>query len=141
VGREGDVTYRDRLLTCPRCGKPLDRKTRRERWPCHACHGVAVEIGELIRLLARVVPELVPHGTTRLDTPTRAPHEAALICAACGQPMTPVELHGVKLDRCYKDQLVWFDATELDKVIDIAIADQEARKGWTQKLRDLLFAN
>ena len=36
---------------------------------------------------------------------------------------------------------MWFDATDLDRVIDVAIADHEARKGWGQKLRDLLFAN
>ena len=132
------MTYRDRLLTCPRCGKPLQRRTRRERWPCHACKGVAVETSEVVRLLARVVPDFTGHT---LDTEDRAPHETPLICAACGQPMRPVALQGVALDRCDKDQLVWFDATELDRVIDGAIADHEARKGWAKRLRDLLFAN
>jgi Zn-finger nucleic acid-binding protein len=132
------MAYRDRLLTCPRCGKPLDQKGRRERWPCRTCNGVAVEVIEVLRLLARVVPDHTGHG---LDTPDRTPHETPLICAACGQPMRPVELQGVALDRCEKDQLLWFDATELDRVIDSAIADHESRKGWARKLRDLLFAN
>lgn len=133
------MTYRDQLLTCPRCGKPLDLRPRRESWPCHACKGVAIDAGELLRVLARVVPEL---GTaTGLAMHRRATLGPALICAACHLPMTPVELHGIPLDRCDKDDLVWFDVNELDQLIDAVIADQEARKGWRQKLRDLLFAN
>lgn len=133
------MTYRDQLLTCPRCGKPLDRRPRRESWPCHACKGVAVDEGELLRLLARVVPELgTAHALALVPRSSTGP---ALICAACHRPMAPVEMHGIPLDRCEKDELVWFDVTELDQLLDAVIADQEARKGWAQKLRDLLFAN
>lgn len=133
------MTYRDQLLSCPRCAKPLDRRTQRESWPCPACGGVAIDSEELSRLLARVVPSL---GTAeKLATPSRATSERALICAACGQPMRPVELHGVALDRCDRDELIWFDATKLDLLIDAVIEDADARRSWHQKLRDLLFAN
>lgn len=137
------MTYRDRLLTCPRCGNTLERRTRRESWPCRSCGGAAVEIVELIRLLRRFAPDVLPAGGRHgIETDPRASSaETPLACAACGQPMKPVWLHGVALSRCYKDEIVWFDASELDRVIDVAIADHEARKGWGQKLRDLLFAN
>jgi Zn-finger nucleic acid-binding protein len=133
------MTYRDQLLSCPRCAKPLDRRPQRESWPCPACQGIAIDAEELTRLLARLVPELATAGV--IDTPARTSTERALICAACGQPMKPVELHGVPLDRCYRDELIWFDADKLDLLLDAVIADAEARKGWAQKLRDLLFAN
>ena len=132
------MTYRDQLLSCPRCASPLDRRTARESWPCPACRGVAVDLEELARLLARVVPD---RGTAKVETPARATDARALICAACGLPMRAVELHGVALERCDKDQLVWFDATKLDALIDAVIEDADARRSWHQKLRDLLFAN
>lgn len=136
------MLYRDRLLSCPRCGKGLERKTRHGSWPCRACGGVAVELGELIRILGRFAPSLVPRGgIDGLETRASARTAPALRCPACTRPMTPVELHGVRLDRCYQDQLVWFDVHQLDVVIDAAIAGHEARKGWGQRLRDLLFAN
>ena len=133
------MTYRDQLLSCPRCAKPLHRRLQRESWPCPACEGIAIDSEELTRLLARVVTELATTGI--VDTPARASSERALICAACGQSMKPVALHGVPLDRCYRDELIWFDAGKLDQLLDAVIADAEARKGWAQKLRDLLFAN
>ncbi len=132
------MIYRDQHLSCPRCGKPLDKRTRRESWPCPACDGVAVDIEELARLLARVVPEL---GTAKVETPARTSSDRALLCAACGQAMRAVELHGVPLERCDKDQLVWLDAGRLDELIDAVIEDADARRSWHQKLRDLLFAN
>lgn len=136
------MLYRDRMLTCPRCEATLQRRAATESWLCRGCGGVAVEISELIRILARFAPDLVPHGGVRgLETRALAATAPALRCAACNQPMTPVELHGVRLERCYQDQLVWFDETQLDVVIDAAIADHEARKGWGRRLRDLLFAN
>ncbi len=136
------MTYRDRLLTCPRCGSMLEHRTRRESWPCQACGGVAVEVGELIRLLHGVAPDLLAHrGADSFETPPRISLDPPVICAACGQPTKPVIFHGVELDRCLKDELVWFDPTELDRVLDAAIAAHEARKSWIEKLRDLLYAN
>lgn len=133
------MTYRDQLLSCPRCAKPLDRRTQRESWPCPACGGVAIDSEELSRLLARVVPSLATDDV--VATGARTTSDRALICAACGQPMRPVELHGVALDRCYRDELIWFDADKLDELLDAVIEDADARRSWHQKLRDLLFAN
>ena len=55
--------------------------------------------------------------------------------------MQPVALHGVELDRCTHVEMLWFEAKQLDVVIDAAMNEVEARKGWGQRLRDLLFAN
>ena len=133
------MTYRDQLLSCPRCAKPLDRRTQRESWPCPACGGVAIDSEELSRLLARVVPVLATAGP--ILTPPRTTSERALFCVAGGQPMRAVELHGVALDRCYRDELIWFDDNKLDELLDAVIQDADARRSWHQKLRDLLFAN
>jgi len=141
LARPDAVTYRDHLLTCPRCGATLVRQTRHETWPCPACGGVAIELGELIRILMRYAPELLPHGASSLVTTSRPATGSPLRCAACSRPMQPVELHGVELDRCTHDQLLWFEAKQLDVVIDAAIGEVLARKGWGQRLRDLLFAN
>jgi Zn-finger nucleic acid-binding protein len=132
------MIYRDQHLSCPRCSNPLDKRTRRESWPCPACGGVAVDLEELAHLLARVVPE---RGTAKVDTPARATSDRALLCPACGRAMRAVELSGVALERCDKDELVWLDDTKLDLLIDAVIEDADARRSWYQKLRDLLFAN
>ena len=118
----------------------LKRRMRRESWPCGACGGIAVEVGELIRLVRRVAPDLLA-GAIGLETPPRSSSEPPVICAACGQATKPVSFHGVELDRCLNDDLVWFDAMELDFVLDAAIADHDSRKGWMERLRDLLYAN
>lgn len=135
------MTYRDHLLTCPRCGATLVRQTRHETWPCPACGGVAVELGELIRILMRYAPELLPVGASTLSTTRRPAGGPALRCPACSRSMQPVELHGVELERCPHDEVLWFEAKQLDVVIDAAIGEVEARKGWVQRFRDLLFAN
>lgn len=136
------MTYRDHLLTCPRCGATLGREKRQEVWSCPACRGVAVETGELIRLLLRYAPDLMPDGGARgLVIAPRTATTPLLRCAACTRAMDRVLLHGVALERCTHDDLLWFEANELEDVIGAAIADVEARKGWGQRLRDLLFAN
>lgn len=133
------MTYRDRILVCPHCGAALDRWRGAEKWPCKACEGIALHRLELQRLLARfsaAVPsllpiELVPRPTT---TPARP-------CPACNEKMATASLLGVPVDRCTKDDLVWFDPQELETTITTVIAHDDARKGWYRKLRELLFAN
>jgi Zn-finger nucleic acid-binding protein len=129
------MTYRDHRMTCPRCGVELHRRTHRETWSCRTCRGAAVEDASLVRRIYHLAPELVPD----IATTTRPGH--ALLCPACRKPMSPVALRGVAIDRCYQDQLLWFDATELDRVLDAVLEDQDAQRGWLERLRDLLFAN
>ncbi len=137
------MLYRERLLTCPRCDASLglgpgSGHDRHERWPCGLCGGVAVEAGALFRTLRRYAPEPVAHAPSSV-VPLSA--EASLGCAACNLPMQPLALHGIRLDRCDRDRLVWLDAHQLDVMIDAAIAVHESRKGMLRRLLDLLFAN
>lgn len=133
------MNYRDRLLACPRCTSPLERPARRETWTCSACNGLAIELDDLIRLLAKFSSGLVGRHANDVDAPTVS--AAPLPCPVCTDPMRPVTLHGVRADRCDRDKLVWFDASELDRMIDEAIEDHEQQKGWLRRVRDLFFAN
>jgi len=121
---------------CPHCGTELDRPKRgKETWPCKKCHGVAIHADELHRLLSRFVDG---HDTHELSPRVTA---QVRVCPACNDRMSPATMVDVAVDRCAKDNLVWFDPQELEAAIHSVIAEQDARKGWMQKLRDLLFAN
>lgn len=133
------MTYRDRNFICPHCGAPLDKpRSGFERWPCNACQGIALPRLEVERLLGRfsdAVPNALP-----LDLLARESN-AQRRCPACNEKMAAVSLLGVPVDRCVKDDLVWFDPAELETAITTVIEEDDARKGWYQKFRELLFAN
>ena len=134
------MTYRDTRYSCPRCRVELSRRHHRESWRCATCRGVAVDTAALLRTLHHLAPELLPGGgASGIETPSRAGDR--LPCPACSKPMDAVSLRGVEIDRCYHDQLMWFDATELDRVFDAVLEDHDAQRGWLDRLRDLLFAN
>jgi Zn-finger nucleic acid-binding protein len=134
------MTYRDRILMCPHCGAALDRpKLGRETWPCQACHGVAIHRVELHRLLERFRADDVP--STSLELQPRSTSAPPRACPACNEKMIAMTLVGVHVDRCAKDDLVWFDPQELEATISSVIAEHDASKGWYRKLRELLFAN
>lgn len=131
------MTYRDQILMCPHCGGSLDKpRTGFERWPCKACQGIAIRRPQLERLLARFSDT----NDLPFDLEPRA-SRAERACPACNAKMTPVTLLRVPVDRCTKDDLVWFDPDELETTIQTVIAEDDARKGWYRKLRELLFAN
>jgi Zn-finger nucleic acid-binding protein len=142
VGFEGHVIYRDHRLSCPRCREELDRRTRRDAWRCRKCGGVALELSTLLRRLHHIAPELVPRGgIDGVFTPSRRSATRKLPCAACGRAMRPVSLQDVELDRCHDDDLIWFEADALDRVLDAVIERHDAERGWLQRLRDFVFAN
>jgi Zn-finger nucleic acid-binding protein len=135
------MTYRDRILMCPHCGAALDKpKAGYDRWPCNACQGVALPRPELEQLLARF-SEAVPKGLLPIDLRPRESKVPARLCPACNEKMAAVALLDVPADRCMKDDLVWFDPEELESAINTVIAEDDARKGWYRKFRELLFAN
>ncbi|HVK83002.1 MAG TPA: zf-TFIIB domain-containing protein [Kofleriaceae bacterium] len=135
------MTYRDRVLACPRCGVPLERPARRDSWSCSGCNGVAIELAELLRILLRFSSDLVDRSSNDIDAPTIEDAVPGLPCPVCVQPMRQVSLHGVRGDRCDRDQLIWFDSSELEQVIEGAIDSHDARKSLVQKLRELFFAS
>lgn len=135
------MTYRDRPISCPRCQLELARGDSGDHWRCGKCHGVLLGTGELVRVLLVVAPDLVPagegvHGITTLGrrSPTTLP------CGVCGAPMEPVFLGGIGVDRCYHDELVWFDGGELDLVLTVAHEQHgERTKSWLARMMARLF--
>jgi len=135
------MAYRDRPITCPRCKVDLRRHEVTDRWRCAKCAGVVVGVSDVVRELLVIAPDLLPVGGVAGLT-TRARRSATTLpCPACAAPMEPVFLGGVDVDRCYHDELIWFDDVELDRVLDIARAQRDERhQSWLGKLAAVLFA-
>lgn len=134
-------TYRDRAIQCPRCGIELTRSDQRDRWRCTKCKGAMFAVSEVVRELVATAPELVPPaGVGGMTTLGRRTHSPLLDCSLCGGPMEPVFLGGVEVDRCYHDEVMWFDAGELALVVDVA-RDQhlERERSWLVRLLAFWF--
>src|SRR5262245_51564929 len=115
------MTYRDRAIQCPRCGIELTRSDARDRWRWGKCKGALFAVGEVMPELLLTAPELMPKaGASGLTTLGRRTVAPLLDCSVCGGPMEPVFLGGVDVDRCYHDELIWFDRGELALVVDVA---------------------
>jgi Zn-finger nucleic acid-binding protein len=112
------MAYRDRRLGCPRCGSDLAAYPQRDKWRCRGCVGVLVGPGELAAELGEVA---WASGLESELTGTR------LGCPACGEAMRRISIGGVELDRCDRDEHVWFDGGELGRLrayLATAFADQ-----------------
>ena len=105
------VTYRDTFDTCPRCGVALlDARSARG---CRECGGMWLQEG----VLHEMVLEMLPPGLYgKLAIAARPRDTSVLSCPACHEPMEPVAMHAVAIDRCAKHGL-WFDAEELFGVL------------------------
>jgi hypothetical protein len=55
--------------------------------------------------------------------------------------MQPVALGGVPVARCSADDQIWFDASELDRVVQRAGARHHQQRSWLGRLFSLLFAS
>lgn len=123
------MTYRDRPIRCPRCRIDIQRTDAKDRWRCAKCEGVLISVEEIIIELVRIAPDLAPAGRRAVDLTTLGRRsDAPLVpCGACGADMEPVFLGGVDVDRCYHDQLLWFDVGEHQRTLDRA-QDQHARR-------------
>jgi Zn-finger nucleic acid-binding protein len=131
-----DMSYRDRPLRCPRCGIELSRIDGRDRWRCAKCQGALFAVVEVICELVAAAPDLVPDagigGLTTLGRRSAAP---LLACAQCGAPMEPVFLGGVDVDRCYHDEVLWFDRNELRWVVETAHEQHRERaRSWLARI-------
>lgn len=132
--------YRDRPITCPRCRVQLQWHEVTDRWRCAMCAGSVLGIPEVVRELLVIAPDLLPpKGVAGITTLGRR-STTTLTCPACGAPMEPVFLGGVHVDRCYRDELIWFDDRELDRVLATARSQREARhQTWLGRLVTVLF--
>lgn len=95
----------------------------------------------MTKLLA-VAPDLATDGVPHLPTWSRRTSETPLPCPVCAAPMEPVFLGGVDVDRCHADKLFWFDAAEVERVVDVAYEQRAKRdESWIVSALRSLFSS
>ena len=140
VSSSDAVAYRDRSPVCPRCGVELLRRQRRDIWRCPRCTGMQLAASEVERRLRLLAPDI--SGDVIRDVLTaRRSRAAAISCASCGRTMQPIVMGGVPVARCDADDQIWFDANELDRVVELAAARHKSQRSWLARLFSHLFAS
>ena len=134
------MAYRDRSPACPRCGVELIRRQRRDIWRCPRCAGVQLAASEVERRLRLVAADIAEEVVRDVMIARRA-RGAAIACPSCSRPMLPVTLGGVRVGRCDPDDQLWFDAHELDRVIDLAGVRHQRQRSGLARLCSHLFAS
>ena len=61
-------------------------------------------------------------------------------CPWCRRPMRPVTMGGVHVARCDGDDQIWFEASELERVVAMASARHQTSRSWIARLFSHLFA-
>jgi len=125
------MPYRDERMACPRCGVELLADPQREKWRCKSCVGVLLGPAELEADLAAV------EWPTRTSAAARSTH-APVGCPACGERMQQIELFGIGLERCTRDQFVWFDGGELGYARAYIDASRDAESPLGERLLAVL---
>jgi Zn-finger nucleic acid-binding protein len=132
------VVYRDRPLACPRCGDELVRRAAHDRWRCVQCRGAALTTAELVRGLLALAPELLRDGRGPVTlTNERRPVTAPVPCPACGDAMDRVLMGHVDIDRCFRDDMLWFD--DWEHVAVVAATRDRDKHHWLRALLATLF--
>ena len=102
--------YRDSFQHCPRCAVDLEQAGSARG--CRQCQGVWIEepiLDEMVRRMRALT--LAPPAFVARDAPRDLP------CPQCTQPLAPVTLEDVAIDRCERAHGVWFDREELQAVL------------------------
>jgi Zn-finger nucleic acid-binding protein len=134
------VAYRDRSPVCPRCGVELQRRQRRDIWRCPRCAGTQLAAAEVERRLRLLAPGITEDLVRDVMTVRRS-RAAAIACPSCSRAMQPVALGGVRVARCAADDQFWFDASELDRVVELADRRHHSQRSWLARLFSHLFAS
>ena len=103
-----------RAPRCPSCQTALRQAGFTER--CDRCDGAWIPEDVLVGLLQEKASSLVELTWQPRAPAAGAAPEPPRPCAVCEQPMQPVSLSEVALDRCTAHG-VWFDARELAAVL------------------------
>jgi Zn-finger nucleic acid-binding protein len=143
------VAYRDRPPACPRCGVELLRRQRRDVWRCPRCAGSQLAAAEVERRLRMVAPDIsdevirdvMTARRSRSAVIARRTQAAALACPSCRRPMQAVVMGGVHVARCDPDDQIWFDASELDRVMARTGARHQSQRSWIARLFSHLFVS
>jgi hypothetical protein len=104
----------------------------------------AGEVERRLRLLApdmsdEVVRDVMTARRTR--SPVGRATAAPIACPSCRRPMRPVMMGGVRVARCDADDQIWFDAAELDRVVEQAGRRHQSQRSWIARLFSHLFAS
>ncbi len=134
------MAYRDRPPICPRCGVELLRRQRRDIWRCLRCNGVQLAAAEVERRLRLLAPGISDDVIRDVMTARRS-RAVAVACPSCRRPMKPVMMGGVHVARCEMDDQIWFDASELERVVELAGARHQSQTSWLGRLLSHLFAS
>jgi Zn-finger nucleic acid-binding protein len=125
----------------------LSRRLRRDIWRCSRCSGVLLAAGEVERRLRLHAPDISEDVLRDVMTARRSRvspmpgRPADTTCPLCRRGMRPVAMGGVRVARCDTDDQIWFDATELERVIARAGARHESQRSWLGRLFSHLFAS
>lgn len=136
----GTVAYRDRLPACPRCGVELVRRQRRDVWRCPRCTGTQLAAAEVERRFRLLAPDISDDVIKDVMTARRS-RAAAIPCPTCSRSMQPVVFGGVRAARCNADDQIWFDASELERIVALAGARHLQQRSWIARLLSHLFAS
>ena len=101
------------------------------------------EVERRLRLLAPDMSDEVVRDvmTARRSRPSVVSRAAPVACPWCRRPMKPVAMGGVRVARCDDDDQIWFDAAELDRIIDQAGRRHRSQRSWLARLFAHLFAS
>jgi Zn-finger nucleic acid-binding protein len=118
---------------CPQCGADLrlGASSKLDAWSCPAGHGVGFTVSEAYERLQDDEVHAIWQAAAQ-DRP------GARTCPMCSQPMVSVTVPvggagspQETLDVCREDELIWFDAGELDEFpqhTDAPVSAEEQRK-------------
>lgn len=95
--------------TCPRCGAELKLGSsgRLDCWSCPKGDGLGFTLSEAYERIPDDDISQIWHDSEHAPAGNYA-------CPMCGERMAAVTSHGVTLDVCRDDELLWFDAGTLD---------------------------
>ncbi len=98
---------------CPTCRAELTRQTERtfDAWVCPEHHGLAFTLSEAYERLSDDEVHAIWRGANA-DDATRSTHG----CPMCAATMVAVPCEGITLDVCAIDEVLWFDAGELEQL-------------------------
>lgn len=97
-------------------------------------------LAEVERRLRVLEPEISDDVIRDVMTMRRS-RAAAIACPSCGRPMQPVAMSGVPVGRCNIDHLIWFDASELERIAERAGMRHQRQRSWLSRLLSHLFAS
>lgn len=101
--------------------------------------------GELERRLRLLAPDISDEVirdvmTARRSRAGRRGAPAVVSCPTCRRPMHHVAMGGVHVARCDADDQIWFDAAELERIVEHAGARHQSQRSWLARLFSHLFA-